>query len=270
VLRFHREEHIMSGRTWDALLAFLYELPSQLKPGRQRNQTSRDSLQALIDQKVLPHLNQQDKSRLFPLGFSPSESDLKIASGIGLERQLITAQEYEHALRTDKAASPFGFLQNRSGKTFGETVAPLIAQFWLAEEDDTFTKRKNTELYDIGWIPHETNREIRIELKASSEIHPRFQQIRHPRMTDINAVEPEYDVLLCVGVSNDGLEWWSFAAHDVDALIFNGTFTPQHSGTKADSGTFWTTLNPAKRQLLQPNEHGSEQLRAALIDASSY
>lgn len=259
----------MSERTWDDFLAFLYELPSQLKPGRQRIQASRDNLQALVDEKVLPYLDQQDTSRLFPLGFSPSESDLKFASGIGLERRLITPQEYEHALRTDKAASPFEFLQNRSGKTFGETVAPLIAQFWIAEDNDAFTKRKNTELYDLGWTPHETNREIRIELKASSEIHPRFQQIRRPRMTDVNAAEPEYDTLLCLRVSNEGLEWWAFPANDVDTLISNGTFTPQHGGTKADSGTFWVTLNPVRRQLLQSYEHASEQLRAALIEASS-
>lgn len=255
----------MSERTWDDFLAFLYEMPSRLRPGRQQIRVVRDRLQDLVDERVLPALTEEESSTVFPLGFSPAESDLKLAAGIGIERGLITVQEYETALRADKAAGPFGFLQDRSGKTFGETVAPEIARFWLEAAGDSFTKMPNTALYDFGWRPSEGNSTIRIELKASSEVKARFQQVRHPWMTDQAAEEPEYDILLCLKVSNEGLEWWIFTARDVARLIGSGILQGQHGGQKIASGTYWITMDERQTQALAEFHSGSVDLRARIL-----
>lgn len=50
----------------------------------------------------------------------------------------------------------FSFLQPVSGKTLGESIAPLITEFWLGAEGDAFAKMKATDLYDIAWTPHGT------------------------------------------------------------------------------------------------------------------
>lgn len=79
----------MSERTWDDFLLFLYKMPSTLNPGRQGIRVVRDNLNELVEEKILPQFSPQDHTRLFPLGFSPTESDLKIAAGVALERGLI-------------------------------------------------------------------------------------------------------------------------------------------------------------------------------------
>jgi hypothetical protein len=252
-------------RNWEEFLAFLYELPAKLKPGRQGIRVVRDNLQALVEEMVLPTLTSQEERELFPLGFSPTESDLKIAAGVGIERQLISPKDYERALRADKAAGPFGFLQTSSGKTFGESVAPLIAEFWIRGPNDGFAKMPNTALYDVGWTPSDTGRLLRIELKASSESNPRFQQIRHPRMTTPDAPEPEYDVLLCLGLSNAGLEWWAFSADDIVNLIASGQLVLQHGAGKTDSGTYWLTMKRKVRDTFTARQASSETLRAFLL-----
>ena len=255
----------MGERTWEDFLAFLYELPSQLRPGRQRIGVVRNNLQALVMGKVYPELTVDDEARLFPLGFSPAESDLKIAAGVGLERGLITSMEYERAIRADKAASPFGFLQTMSGKTLGETVAPRIAQYWLVEEGDGFVKVSTQGLYDFVWTPRETGRQVRVELKASSEEHPNFQQIRHPRMSGTTESDLDYDVLLCLGLSNAGLEWWAFPADEVESFIIDKVFKPQHGGTKMKSGTYWVRIRPADRIQFKRFATDSESLRGFVL-----
>jgi hypothetical protein len=258
-----------SRPTWDEFLVYLYELPSTLRPGRQRIRVVRDHLETLVRERILPTLDMDDRS-LFPLGFSPAESDLKLAAGVGLERGLISAVDYEEALLADKAAGPFGFLQTLSGKTFGETVAPLIARFWLIAEErgDEFQRVKNTEFYDF-WVSLEGGPKKRIEMKASTEDKPNFQQIRHPKMTNRAAELYEYDLLLCLGLSNDGLEWWIFTASDVDEFIQTGVFTPQHGGKKTDSGTYWVRLDRLKRARLAAHFSTSVRLRQSVRDIES-
>ena len=256
----------MAERTWDDFLAFLYELPAQIRPGRQGIRVMRDNLEELVEEHVIPGFSESDRNALFPLGFSATESDLKLSAGVGLERKLITPQQYEVALRADKAAGPFGFMQTLSGKTLGETISPMIAQFWLCEEGDQFAKMPNTALYDFGWTPQETGITIRIEMKASSEKNARFQQIRHPRMTDRSAADLEYDILLCLGIANTGLEWWGFPAGRVAELIDQAVFTPQHSAHKAESGTFWVSMKPRERTRLQSHQADSASLRRFLME----
>lgn len=256
----------MSERTWENFLGFLYELPSRLKPGRQRIRVVQDNLQTLVDERIRPGLSQGDEARLFPLGFSPAESDLKLAAGVGLERGLISPDDYEQALKADKAASPFGFLQSMSGKTFGETVAPLIAHYWLVDDGDSFGRVSTRGLYDFGWTPRETSREIRIELKASSEASPNFQQIRHPRMSNSAAVRRDYDVLLCLGLSNAGLEWWAFPSPEVESFIATRAFAPQHGGAKMESGTYWVRMRSGERTRFARFATTSDSLRQFVLD----
>lgn len=255
----------MHRRSWDQFLTFLYELPSQLRPGRQQIRVVRDSLERLVAEKVRPGLTDDDERALFPLGFSPAESDLKIAAGVGLERGLVTAQEYEAALRSDIAASPFGFLQTLSGKTFGETVTPLIVRYWLLDAGDTFQKQSTRALYDVAWAPHETGQALRIELKTSSEALPNFQQIRHPRMSSASDAPPDYDVLLCLGISNDGPEWWMFPASSVEQFIETSVFPPQHGGTKMASGTYWVRMNQDNCRAFKSFAVTSDDLRSSLL-----
>lgn len=251
----------MGERTWEDFLTFLYGMPSQLRPGRQRIAVVRDNVQTLVTDRVRPRLTPDDESRLFPLGFSPAESDLKIAAGVALERGLITPTEYEGAIRADKAASPFGFLQTVSGKTFGETVAPLITRYRLVDEGDEVVKVSNRGLYDFSWLPREKTQRISIELKSSSEEYPNFQQIRHPRMSGTTESRSDYDVLLCLGLSNEGLEWWAFPAPEVESFIAANVFTPQHGGTKMESGTYWIRIKSADRLCFEQFTADAESLR---------
>lgn len=254
------------SHSWEEFLTFLYQLPSKLKPGRQGIRVVRDHLQSLVEHRVLMRLTEVDQKSFFPLGFSPAESDLKVAAGLGIERGYISPVEYEDALKQDKAAGPFGFLQTLSGKVFGETVAPQIAQFWLQANLDLFSKRPPSGLYDLLWTDGGSGRTIRIELKASTEDSPNFQQIRHPRMTNRDAEDYEYDILLCLHVSNAGLEWWVFPAAEVADLIHSGVFTSQHGGQKIDSGTYWIRMTPQNRVRFEANQTTSEELRGFIQD----
>jgi hypothetical protein len=256
---------VVPERTQDGFLEFLYQLPSKLNPGRQGIRVVRDHLQALVEQKVLPNLSDADTTRVFPLGFSPAESDLKVAAGVGLERGYITAQEYDAALRSDKSASPFGFLQTLSGKVYGETVAPQIAQYWIGGNGDTFTKMPSGALYDFRWQPADRGQLIRVEMKASTEENPNFQQIRHPKMTNLDAKDFEYDILLCLHASNAGLEWWVFPAAEVQARIEDGSFPPQHGGQKMESGTYWVRMEAKNRLRYAAFQTTSEHLCAFIL-----
>lgn len=141
---------------------------------------------------------------------------------------LPVATGLQEALREDMRADPLFFLASHSGKTFGEKYVPLISQFWLSKEGDGWAKKSSKDLYDVGWSPRELGGgEVRIELKASSE-HPAylFQQIRHPRLSGHAA--PDYDVLLCCGVSAGSLTWWAIPASRFDEFVENGK-TPQTS-----------------------------------------
>lgn len=250
----------MGQHTWDEFVHFVAHLRAQTKPDRQGIRVVRDSLQSLVERSVLPHLSAEERSKLFPLGYDPEQSDLKIAAGVGIERGHIQPDEYEAALRADERMSLFSFLQPVSGKTLGETIAPQITEFWLKDGSDTFSKMKATDLYDIDWVPHEGGH-VRIELKASTEEQPRFQQIRHPRMTNPSAPGYEYDALACLHVSNAGLEWWVVPAANVLRGIEGGEITPQHGGRKVASGTYWMLMNDEYRARFAAFKATSERLR---------
>lgn len=112
--------------------------------------------------------------------------------------------------------------------------------------------------------PHEGGH-VRIELKASTEDQPRFQQIRHPRMTNPTVPGYEYDALVCLHVSNAGLEWRVIPAANVLQSIESGEMPPQHGGRKVASGTYWVQMNDENRARFAAFQVSSQQLRDALL-----
>lgn len=255
--------------SWDEFVAFCEStLKKSVRQGRGSLRPSRVALMKLIDSQVLPHLSTEDQKRLFPLGYDPEASDLKVAAGVALERGLISESDYRLALLYDRRRSPLAFLQTVSGKAFGESVAPRITQFWIEELGDQLVKQPGSAYYDLAWYPHEKQMTLRIELKASSEAPGyRFQQIRDPWMSGSGSID--YDVLLCLGTTNSGLEWWVIPATELPHLRAIGALTNQHGGQKSTGNTLWMTMDAARRARLEPFSVQSEQLRRRLITLSS-
>lgn len=211
----------------------------------------------------------------------PEHNDLKALVAYAVGKGVVTdPRSLQAALDADTRADPLYFLAHHSGKTFGEKYAPMFAEFWLTQGSDEWVKKKSKDLYDIGWKPKEMRgREIRIELKASSE-QPAylFQQIRHPKMS--GGAVPDYDLLLCLGVSAGSLEWWAIPASDLDKYAENGA-TPAarvvvtlHHGKRRpiwnaeygfeDEG--WFRADPRARELLKAYTCAeSEELRAKIL-----
>lgn len=130
--------------SWDEFVAFCEStLKKSVRQGRGSLKPSRVALMQLIDRQVFPYLSAEDQQRLFPLGYDPEASDLKIAAGVALERGLIGDSDYRLALLDDLRRSPLAFLQTVSGKAFGESVAPRITRFWIEEPGDQVVKQPN-------------------------------------------------------------------------------------------------------------------------------
>jgi hypothetical protein len=84
-------------------------------------------------------------------------------------------------------------------------------------------------------------------------------------MTDPSASTPEYRMLLCLGLRNEGLEWWVFPAERVVEAIESGEFGPQHGGSKAASGTYWVTMDRSMRATFSEYFTDSETLREIIL-----
>lgn len=186
-----------------------------------------------LAEKAASGVPPRDVEALFGKPFSsldPEQNDLKALVAYAIGKGIIKCEgSLQAALDTDMRADPLHFLAAYSGKTFGEKYAPMIASFWLCLEDDAWNKKKAADFYDVGWLPTELDgQEIRIEIKASSE-RPDFlfQQIRHPRLS--GRKEPDYDLLLCLGVSAGTLEWWGIPALEIDNFADNGHNPPERT-----------------------------------------
>lgn len=244
--------------------------------GRRALRRRWTTLRALAEQ-VSRKLSPEEIEALLGKRFEqldPEHNDLKALVAYGLGKGVIgNPDQLQGVLRTDIRADPLHFLAQHSGKTFGEKFAPLFAQFWLAEAGDGWEKQSSRGHFDVQWTPRETKAAIRIELKASSE-QPGylFQQIRHPRLS--GAGEPDYDLLLCLGVSAGSLEWWAIPGPDLDSLAETGTTSAEsvaitrHHGKRraiwnpeqgyADEGWFRADLRV--RRLLADYSCGSSDL----------
>lgn len=58
-------------------------------------------------------------------------------------------------------------------------------------------------------------------------------------------------------------------AETIALFISEHDFTPQHGGKKMSSGTYWVTVDAAKRAKLAAFEVTSESLRAFVLDLCS-
>lgn len=225
-------------------------------------------LEQLFSNNVLPHLDASLVRDLLGKDVGelhPEQNDLKALCAYGVHAGWVTADAFRHALASADASSPLWFLAGKSGKTFGETVAPVIAEFYLLEPGDQWEKMPSTELYDIAWSPRETGATYRIELKASSERNPRFQQIRPPRMK--GGRRNEYDALLCLGVFRDAIEWWLLPAEDVTRLMEEHVITQQHNAGKHRTDSYWCVVDADTRAALQAcHIPSSRMLRDTLLD----
>jgi len=211
----------------------------------------------------------------------PETNDLKaaIAYAIG-NGYLKDSAALQRALTEDMRSDPLYFLASMSGKAFGETWSPLIAQYWIRHEDDDWTKKGARAYFDVSWFPYELGgRECRIELKASSEYPKfRFQQIRHWKLSGEDG--PDYDILLCMGVTASSLEWWVIPSQELDSLAENGTTSEKdiviirHHGKRrpiwnekvgyTDEG--WFVTDSRARELLERFHVESEGLRDKILE----
>jgi hypothetical protein len=207
----------------------------------------------------------------------PEMNDLKALVAYCVGKGFTDGESLIAALQKDLAAEPMAFLAQHSGKSFGEKWGPAIAKYWLCGPSDRWVKKKAKDFYDIEWIPVEAGVGIRIELKASSEAPAfRFQQVRHPRLGELNS---GYDILLCLGVTASSLEWWVIPTDHLDSITNNGSTPPdrivirKHHGKDApiwndakgygDEG--WFCTDARCRLLLQSYLASNEGLRDAVL-----
>jgi hypothetical protein len=275
----------MAERDWSGFTSWLREEAATGGVGRASLRRRWVNLRALA-QTILPQLERAEVVRLLgkePEALDPEENDLKAVVAYGAGKGLVDRARLATALRKDNVADPLAFLAGISGKSFGESWAPRIANYWLFEPGDRWEKRSGREFFDVGWAPRELeNRLIRIELKASSEAPAfRFQQIRHPRLSACG--ELDYDILLCLGVTAGSLEWWVLRTQDLDDMADNGrtradrVVVTKHHGKRrpiwsekagyADEG--WFAADERVREILRPFWCQSEGLRSTVIEAAS-
>ena len=269
--------------TWDEFVDWAMRAASQ-STGRAALRRRWSALRLLADQ-VAAKLPEEEVTALLGKTFGqldPEHNDLKAlvayAAGKGIIPNPALLQE---VLRQDAKADPLHFLAQHSGKTFGEKFSPMFAEFWLKADGDLWEKKPSKQHYDVGWFPNELGgKEIRIELKASSEAPAYlFQQIRHPKLSGIGKTG-DYDLLLCLGVTAGSLEWWGIPAKDLDKFAENGSTPPAgvvitlHHGKRReiwnedhgfkDEG--WFRTDPRIRQVLQSYAvENSSKLRAKLL-----
>lgn len=250
-------------KTWESFALFCRSLQAETGMGRASLRRKWSNLRQLAN-RVLGDLSAEEVASLLgkqPIELDPEHNDLKAVVSYAVGKGLLSAVDVRSALERDAKESPLHFLAELSGKAFGESVAPKICQFWLCVSGDQWVKQPASAYYDLLWVPAETQKRVRIEVKASSEAPAfRFQQIRDPRMSGGNTWD--YDVLLCLGVTAASVEFWWIPAADIIALIESGVFTNQHGGAKVDSHTYWVTTDAVVRRRLLAYSTAADSLRA--------
>ncbi len=249
-------------RTWDEFAGFCSELGVSKGKGRKSLRRRWTHLRALAEHVIV---RLPPKQVLSLVGktvdqLDPEENDLKAIVAYGIGAGMLEAPRLLEALEEDTRESPLWFLADLSGKAFGETIAPKICEFWLRDEDDAWEKQPAKGYFDILWQPNELPKDIRLELKASSEFPAfRFQQVRDPRMS--GNPSGDYDGLLCLGVTSSSIELWLIPRDVLEGLIDDGTLTNQHGGQKIDSNTYWFVTDEDRRARLSKFGCSLEDLR---------
>ena len=122
--------------------------------------------------------------------------------------------------------SPLSFIGLLAPVSRGQVAERLLDLF--AAEIDVSTGKASSVAYDrrVG--------KARIEAKFSTEVSPRFQQVRDPRLEHS---EMNYDALFCVSARPEGLVYWLIPANDLGELIEAGHLPIQHA--RSDTRWFW-------------------------------
>lgn len=246
---------------------FCQQLAQHIGVGRAGLRRDWSAVDRLVRDLVLPRMTADQVHELLdkePSRLEGELNDLKALGAYGVARGWLESRDLRAALQAADASNLLWFLANVSGKTFGGSVAPKLAEYWLCEEGDEWNRRKDVEYYDYDWRVAALGSIIRLELKASSEKNPRFQQIRDPRMSR-TPESYDYDGCLCLGGYGGKLEWWYFPADAVEMLIRRDVITPQHGAHKIVSGTYWITLNKRMRPILQDFRVSSQGLRDSIL-----
>jgi len=235
---------------------FCRELAREVGIGRAGLRRDWTVLEQLVRGRVLTQMTSQQVRELLDKDASQLHgefNDLKALAAYGVARGWVDPKTLREALQAADQSNPLWFLANVSGKTFGGSVAPKLAEYWLCEEGDRWIRRKDIEYYDYDWYVAATESTIRFELKASSEKNPRFQQIRSPRMSG-SQEQYDYDGCLCLGGYGGALEWWYFPV-----------IAPQHGAHKIVSGTYWIVMTKENRTKCEKYRITSENLRDTIL-----
>jgi hypothetical protein len=248
----------------DGLASFLAGKMTQ--SGRKGLLRDWDSLVKLFDQKVAPHLPPEATEKMLGKSagdMNPEHNDYKAMVAYGVHAGWVAPEEMKTALEVANKSNPLWFLATSSGKTFGETISPLVAEYFISSVGDTWVKMPSTALYDVEWTPASLA-PLRMELKASSEKNPRFQQIRPPTMS--RGEGNDYDALLCLGVYGGKIEWWYIPAQAVEELMVEGVITQQHNAGKEATDSYWVTVDARTRERLAPYYIGDpDALRTEIL-----
>jgi len=268
-------------KTWEGFCSYFLKTAEGRAAGRKSLRRGWRSLRELAE-KCTAQLDEKEIHDLLGKGrdeLDPEKNDLKALIAYSVGKGIQDGRALVEALASNHASDPLAFLAEHSGKSFGEKWAPVIARYWLCHPKDRWVKKKAKDFYDVGWFPAElTGREIRIELKASSEDPAfRFQQIRHPRLGGSLSA---YDVLLCLGVTAASLEWWAIPASDLETLADNGSNPPESAiitiqhGKRANvwndtvgyKHEGWFCTDGRSRRILEKYHVLSENLRRRLVN----
>lgn len=123
--------------------------------------------------------------------------------------------------------SPLAFVVGLASGTKGRLGKLILAA--IAKSVGVESKPSRTPFFDLLLLC--PTGATRTEVKFSTELPPRFQQIRNPRTKE----GLKYDALVCLSGRPDGLVYWVLEAGDVEEHITAGRIARQHQ----DSESYW-------------------------------
>ncbi len=157
---------------------------------------------------------------------------MKNMHNVTLDEDYVLLADLARGLRSEYADkrtvawvnSPFGWVRNMPSRTVGAIGEKLIAG-WCAARDFNVVRSPDS---DADRVIEGMPVEIKFSTLWEGGFY-KFQQIRNQN----------YDVLLCFGVSPDGVHGWIFRKQDIPFEHLEH----QHNGARG-SDTWWITVFP--------------------------
>ena len=131
---------------------FCRELAREVGIGRAGLRRDWTVLEQLVRGRVLTQMTSQQVRELLDKDASQLHgefNDLKALAAYGVARGWVDPKTLREALQAADQSNPLWFLANVSGKTFGGSVAPKLAEYWLCEEGDRWIRRKDCLSNDV-------------------------------------------------------------------------------------------------------------------------